>query len=521
MRVLLVHPRFPLTYWGFEHGLRIIGKKASLPPLGLITLAACLPADWELRLVDLNVQSLAHADLAWADAVFTGGMLVQAESAREVVRRARAAGRYVAVGGPGPTTSPELFEEADLVFQGEVEERVEALVEAVERRARTTIPPADDYPDVTRSPLPRYDLLDVSAYASMSLQYSRGCPYRCEFCDIIEIFGRKPRVKTSAQVVAELEALHRLGFRGSVFLVDDNFIGNRPAVKKMLPAVTDFQETHGRPFDLYTEASVNLASDADLVSAMVDAGFNAVFLGIETPSPEALRATLKFQNAKLDLTEAVTTLTRAGLEVMAGFIVGFDTDGPGAFDAQRRFILPSPIPFAMVGVLTALPSTALWRRLDREGRLRTASDGDHFARPNFVPRMDEQELLRGYLELVRDVYSPDNYYARCARHLDLVGERPRGTEGATEIDAALRAIGHIGIASPRRGHFWRLVAKASRRGMPALRFAIAHAVQGEHLIRYTEEHVVPRLSSALRHVRAHPAPSRHAPRRMSLPVLDA
>ena len=496
-----------------------------MPPLGLITLAASLPKNWDLRLVDLNVRELLEADIAWADAVFTGGMLIQADTTNEVVRRARRAGRYVAVGGPAASTSPELFEEADLIFQGEVEERVDELVEAVERRTRTTIAAASDFPAVTRSPVPRFDLLDLSAYASMAIQYSRGCPYRCEFCDIIEIYGRKPRVKTPEQLVAELEALHRLGYTGSLFMVDDNFIGNRPAVKKMLPVIRDWQQAHGRPFDLYTEASVNLAADRDLTRAMVDAGFGAVFLGIETPSAEALREVKKHQNVKLDLTAAVETLTRAGLEVMGGFIVGFDSDGPEAFDAQRRFILPSPIPFAMVGILIALPGTALWRRLEGEGRLREASDGDAFGRPNFVPRMDERELLHGYLELMRDVYSPERYYARCMRHLELVGDRPRRRQEPRELGAGLRALAHVS-ASPRRKHFWRLVARAAPAGNAAIRFAIAHAVQGEHLIRYTEEHVLPRVRAALTRVRARsePRPVRtgaHRPGRVALPVLGA
>ncbi len=520
MNVLLVHPRFPITYWGFQHGLRIVGKSASLPPLGLVTLAGSVPARWQLRLVDLNVRPLEDADLDWADVVFTGGMLVQAESANEVVARARSRGRFVVVGGPAPTTCPELFGSADLLFQGEVEERVDELVRAVEgRRAGTLSPPGGAFPDITRAPVPRFDLLELDRYSSMSIQYSRGCPYRCEFCDVIEIFGRRPRVKSPEQVLGELEALHELGYRGSLFFVDDNFIGNRPAVRELLPRLRDWQIERGYPFELYTEASVNLAADAELTRAMVGAGFSAVFLGIETPSAEALRAAKKHQNLKLDLHDAVETLTRAGLECMGGFIVGFDHDTPRCFDAQRDFILGSPLPLSMVGVLTALPGTALWHRLAREGRLRERSGGDQFGRPNFEPAMDEAVLLHGYASLMRDVYSPEAYYARCERYLDLVGDRPATEARGGELVPAARALAVLGAKSPQRRLFWRLVTRAAGRGRATLRWAVAHAVMGEHLIRYTREHVVPRVLDAAGELS--PAPRRAEPLRdrLRLPVL--
>lgn len=508
MRVLLVHPRFPVTYWGFQHGLRVVGKSASLPPLGLVTLAACLPGHWHLRLVDLNLGPLSDADLDWADVVLTGGMLVQVDSALDVVRRAHARSRFVVVGGPAPTTCPELFEAADLRFRGEVEERAGELVHAIETRWTGTLAaPPGWFPDVARAPLPRFDLLQVGRYASMSVQYSRGCPYRCEFCDVIEIFGRRPRVKAPEQVLRELDSLYALGYRGSVFFVDDNFIGNRPAVRELLPRIRDWQIDHGRPFEFYTEASVNLAADPELTRAMVEAGFSSVFLGIETPSTEALRSANKHQNLKLDLREAVETLTRAGLECMGGFIVGFDHDTPECFDAQREFILGSPLPLAMVGVLTALPGTALWKRLEREGRLRERSGGDQFGRPNFEPVMDEQRLLRGYAALMRDVYSPEAYYARGRRYLDLAGPRPPTGPRNGELLSAARVFARLGVASPRRAHFWRLVARAAGRDPSTLRWAVAHAVMGEHLIRYTREQVVPRVLAAASNSASRPPPA--------------
>ncbi|MFW6051658.1 MAG: B12-binding domain-containing radical SAM protein [Myxococcota bacterium] len=501
MNVLLAHARFPLTYWGWQHALRIVGKRAALPPLGLLTLAALLPERWNLRLVDLNVRSLGEEELAWADAVLIGGMLVQADSMREVCRRARAAGKRVVVGGPAPSTAPDLFAEAHVVFRGEAEERIDTLVSAVEAPPSERIvldAPAHQFPDVTKVPVPRYDLIDLSDYASVSLQYSRGCPYRCEFCDVIQIFGRKPRVKAPEQVLAELASLHDHGYRGSIFFVDDNFIGNRPAVRKLLPEITAWQAQRGHPFDLYTEASVNLARDPDLLRAMVQAGFTTVFVGLETPSTEALGAAGKSQNLKLDLATAVETIVAGGLEVQGGFIVGFDQDGPDIFEAQQRFIERTGVPLAMIGLLTALPGTALFDRLSREGRLRTRSTGDQFGRPNFEPRMDEATLLAGYRRLLARIYDPDAYYDRCEQTLACLGPRPPGGDkGVEHLGAFARAAFGIGVRSPRRRRFWRLVRRAAPRGRAALVRAVTHAVMGEHVIRYTQEHVLPHIDGAL------------------------
>ncbi|MBW2162289.1 MAG: B12-binding domain-containing radical SAM protein, partial [Deltaproteobacteria bacterium] len=316
MKALLVYPRFPTTYWGFQYGLSLAGKKAALPPLGLITLAAQLPASWELRLRDLNIQPLEDADLEWADAVLVGGMRVQMPSMHEVIARAKRLGRRTVVGGPAPSTAPEEFENADVVFQGEAEGRIDALVSAIESEGQQRVLDSVDRPDTSLAPVPRYDLLELRHYASMSIQYSRGCPFHCEFCDVIELFGKVPRVKSPQQITAELAALHDIGYRGTIFFVDDNFIGNRRMVKEFLPELTQWQRERGYPFELYTEASVNLASDESLVTGMVEAGFSSVFLGIESPSADALREAGKKQNLKMDLGEVVDRLTRVGLEVM-------------------------------------------------------------------------------------------------------------------------------------------------------------------------------------------------------------
>lgn len=534
MKVVLVYPEFPITYWGFQYGLSLAGKRSAFPPLGLLQLAALLPQHWELRLVDLNVEKLRERDLLWADVVFTGGMRVQARSMHEVITRAHRTGRRVVVGGPAPTTAPEEFTDADVIFQGEAEGRIDELLEAMGADEHRVIAEPEKFPDVTTIPPPRYDLVDFRRYASMSLQYSRGCPFTCEFCDIIEIFGRVPRVKTPDQILGEMNVLYEQGYRGSLFFVDDNFIGNRSAVKKLLPRIVEWQEARGYPFELFTEASVNLASDEALVAAMVRAGFTAVFLGIETPSPEALKVAKKNQNLAMNLVDAVNSLTGSGLEVMGGFIVGFDNEKADVFDAQRLFLEQAPIPLAMVGLLTALPGTALWRRLEKEGRLREVSSGDQFARPNFETTMDEEQLLRGYGRLLGKLYEPDTYYRRCADAIDRSPVVPgRRRVRLNEITTLLRTVVRVGIFGERRRQFWRFVTGVLRKKPALFPTSIAQVIRGEHMIRYTREDVLPRIEQAIAQVQAErglrgradsprrePSPGASAPRDL-IPALSA
>ena len=371
----------------------------------------------------------------------------------------------------------EAFEDADVIFRGEIEGRAEELVNQIVTRDRGLISLGlRPRPTLGTTAVPRFDLLELDRYCSMSVQSSRGCPYHCEFCDVIELFGRVPRVKSPEQVLAELDALHALGWRGTVFFVDDNFIGNVREVRRLLPRLRAWQDERGRPFDLYTEASVNLALDPALIEEVVEAGFSAVFLGIETPSLDALRAAGKSQNLRLDLRDAVATLTRAGLEVMGGFIVGFDSDGPEIFAAQQQFLGDAPIPMAMIGVLTALPGTALWTRLSREGRLRpgTAGDstGDPFGRPNFAPALDEEVLIREYAALLARLYSMDGYLARCLAYLRLAPTPPARPRRRGGFAAFARAVWRLGVLAPERRGFWALCGAAVRRHPRHLTWAV-------------------------------------------------
>ena len=504
MRALLVQARSPRSYWSFERSLPFIGKAAALAPLGLVTLAAHLPERWELRLHDLNVAPLSDADLRWAEAVLVSAMLVQAPSAREVLRRARALGRRSVAGGAGPSTAPELFPDADHLFRGEAEGRLDLLVHALEApeltAPRLLSPEGPERPDLSLARVPRFDLLDLQRYANHCLQFSRGCPFRCEFCDIIELFGRVPRVKSPRQVLAELDSLYERGARGALFFVDDNFVGNRREVERLLPAIRAWQDAHGFPFQFCTEASIDLAETPALVSAMVAAGFEEVFVGIETPSADALRGSGKTQNLRIPVERAVEVLTGAGLEVFAGFIVGLDGEGPDIFDRQVELISSLPIPRAMAGLLTVLPGTRLWRRLEQEGRLRPGIGADNFDRPNFEPEMDERALLAGYRRLLGTLYDPVRYYERCALVLERLPARgPAASIHAPResLAALVRIVWGVGIRSPRRWRFWRLVAQALRLGFRKLPRALVLAVLGESLIPYTEEVVLPRLDRSL------------------------
>ncbi|MGH8002119.1 MAG: radical SAM protein, partial [Brasilonema sp.] len=371
MRVLLVYPVFPPTFWSYNKILELVNRKVLLPPLGLITVAAILPQEWEFKLVDRNIRPVEEAEWAWADIVILSGMIVQKHDLINQIREAKQRGKLVAVGGPYPTSVPSEIQKAgtDFLVLDEGEITLPMFVEALQRGETSGIFRATEKPDVAETPIPRYDLLEFDAYDSMSIQFSRGCPFECEFCDIIVLYGRKSRTKKPSQLLKELDYLYELGWRRAVFMVDDNFIGNKRNVKLLLKALKIWQAEHQYPFVFNTEASVDLATDLELMELMVECNFNAVFLGIETPDEESLQLTKKFQNTRSSLTDTVDKIIRTGLRPMAGFIIGFDGEKKGAASRIIHFVEQAAIPTAMFGMLQALPNTALWHRLEKEGRL--------------------------------------------------------------------------------------------------------------------------------------------------------
>jgi radical SAM superfamily enzyme YgiQ (UPF0313 family) len=493
MKALLVYPEhLPQTYWSFREALPYIERRAALPPLGLVTVAAMLPEHWELRLIDMNVASLRDSDLLWADAVLTSTMVVQAPSLAEVVARCNRLGVPVAAGGPYPSISPERLNGVDHVFIGEAEGAIATFAEDLERARAKPLYRAEGFPDVDDSPVPRFDLLDLEAYASMAVQHSRGCPFSCEFCDIWKLYGRRHRVKSPDRMTAELDALLAAGWRGSVFFVDDNFIGNRRLAKRSLAMLERWQRDHGFPFRFFTEASVNLGADDELMRPMRDAGFNFVFLGIETPSNESLLGANKPVNAKLDLLESVRSIQAHGIEVSSGFIVGFDEDTDDIFDRQIAFIREAGIPMAMVGILTALRGTDLYERLRREGRLLKESFGNntHAFEVNFVTRMPADRLAEGYKRVLHTLYDPTlhNYFERCRRLLDRLGPNPRFTRPvvAREVRAIVRSLRTI--ASKRYGRqYLRFLLWCARRHPSQFPEAVRLAIQGFHFEAITRE----------------------------------
>jgi radical SAM superfamily enzyme YgiQ (UPF0313 family) len=492
MRILLVCPEYPDTFWSFKHALRFVSKRAGQPPLGLLTVAALLPADWEKRLVDLNLRPLTDADLRWADLLFLGAMAVQEESAREVIERCNRVGTRVVAGGPLFTARPQEFPGVDHLVLNEAELTLPPFLDDLRRGRAGRIYTTSAWADLTTTPLPVWELVDPRQYATMNIQYSRGCPFDCEFCDITVLFGRVPRTKSADQVIAEMEAIHRTGWRGHLFFVDDNFIGNRRKLKReVLPRIIRWMEDHGHPFSLGTEASLDLSDDPELLELMNRAGFEEVFVGIETPSAEGLEECTKIPNRNRDLVASVARLQGAGLQVQAGFIIGFDSDPPTIFDAMTRFIEESGIAVAMVGLLNAPVRSRLHRRLEAENRLLHGFSGNNtdFSM-NFLPRMDPEELADGYRRVLRAVYSPRAYYRRVGRFL--ARHEPPGRHTApvelAKVGALLRSMLLLGVAGPGRLDFWRLFFWSLLRRPRQFSTAITLAIYGFHFRRIYELH---------------------------------
>ncbi|MBR8834247.1 MAG: B12-binding domain-containing radical SAM protein [Stigonema ocellatum SAG 48.90 = DSM 106950] len=496
MRILLLYPLFPKSFWSFDKALELIGRKVSLPPLGLITVAAILPQTWEFRLVDRNVRLETEADWAWADLVIVSGMIVQKPDMLHLIREAKRRGVLVAVGGPYVTSVPNVAQTAgaDFLVLDEGEITLPLLVEALKRGETSGIFRAGgEKPDVTGTPIPRFDLLDLSVYNEMSVQFSRGCPFECEFCDIIVLYGRKPRTKTPGQLLAELQTLYDLGWRRSVFVVDDNFIGNKRNVKLMLRELAPWMAAHGYPFRLATEASVDLAQDQELLDLMVNANFTSVFLGIETPDTDSLSLTKKYQNTRNSLVESVQTINRAGLSVMAGFILGFDGEKTGAGDRIMDFMEATAIPKAMFGMLQALPNTPLWHRLQKEGRLRLGSEethGNQMTLTNFVPTRPLEELGREYASCFWELYEPSRYLSRVYRHFIRMKPAPHKVPlrmlELIEMRAVLIICWRQGIKRSTRFQFWRQLFSIIRHNPGVFVPYLSNCALIEHFLEYRQ-----------------------------------
>lgn len=494
MRILLVYPVFPKTFWSYEKILDLVNRKVLLPPLGLVTVAAILPQEWEFKLCDRNIRDVTEAEWEWADIVIFSAMIVQKDDLLAQIQEAKRRGKLVAVGGPYPTSVPQEVQNvgADYLILDEGEITLPMFVEAVQRGEKSGVFRATEKPDVTTTPIPRFDLLEFDAYDMMSVQFSRGCPFQCEFCDIIVLYGRKPRTKTPAQLLAELDYLYELGWRRGVFMVDDNFIGNKRNVKLLLHELKKWMAEHQYPFHFDTEASVDLAQDPELMELMVESGFKAVFLGIETPDEDSLQLTKKFQNTRSSLADAVHTIIKAGLRPMAGFIIGFDNEKTGAGSRIVRFAEQAAIPSTTFAMLQALPNTALWHRLNREGRLRANKDGNinQTTLMNFIPTRPLEEIAREYVEAFCDLYDPIKYLDRTYRCFLMLGgpswTAPAKFPELVVLKALLIVIWRQGIKRETRWKFWHHLFGILKHNPKVFDHYLATCAHIEHFCEYRQ-----------------------------------
>jgi radical SAM superfamily enzyme YgiQ (UPF0313 family) len=491
MKILLVYPRYPDTFWSFRHALKFLSKKASFPPLGLLTVAAMLPGEWEKRVVDLNVNLLNDEDINWADYVFISSMVVQKDSAKEVITRCNRLNTRVVAGGPLFTTGYKEFEGVDHFVLGEAEVTLPHFLSDLARGCPKHIYSSNERPDISNTPIPAWSLINMKHYSAMSLQYSRGCPFDCDFCDIIVLNGHKPRTKGSQQMVDELEALYRHGWRGSLFIVDDNFIGNKKKLKaETLPAMIQWSKQRKYPFLFFTEASINLADDEKLMELMAEAGFNRVFVGIETPNEDSLLECNKLQNRNRDLAAAVKKIQNYGFEVQGGFILGFDSDPVSIFKRQINFIQKTGIVTAMVGLLNAPNGTKLYNRLKKENRLLKDMSGDNTDFSiNFIPKMKYETLVAGYKNVLDTIYSPRQYYERVVTLLKEY--RPRKTAGISQLRFAhiaglIKSLWFLGVTNKGRRYFWRLLISTLLKRPRHFPLSISLSVSGFHFRKVAE-----------------------------------
>lgn len=484
MNVLLVYPEYPDAFWSFRTALKFIGRRSSMPPLGLLTIASMLPKEWNLKLVDLNVEPLKDSHLEWADMVFVSAMLVQSKSAQVVIDRSKAFGKVVVAGGPVFANMSDRFHSIDHIVANEAELTLPRFLadfaKGCPQPEYRTAP--KEFPNLTKTPLPMWKLINFKHYAFMLLQYSRGCHWDCDFCDITKMFGRVPRTKQEDQMIAEFQLLYDYGYRGTVFIVDDDFIGNAPAVKRMLRKFIVWQRERNYPFTLTTEADVKLADDHELMGLMQKANFSKVFVGIESVSVESLLACNKNQNAKRDLNEVVRIVQSYGMQVYGGFIVGLDAETPSVFDQQIEFIQQNGVVNAMVGLLQAIPGTKLWDRLAAAGRIvEEDSTGNNTGLTmNVIPEMDLKVVLAGYRRILTTIYSPGPYYARIRTFIRRYRPSAKSRLKPNEVGALIKSAWYIGIVSRKRWLYWWLLIHTSLTKARALPVAVELAIMGLH-----------------------------------------
>ena len=492
LKILLVYPQYPDTFWSFKHALKFISKKASFPPLGLLTVAAMLPENWQKKLIDLNVTALNDKDIKWADYVFISAMTVQRDSVEEVIARCKRLGTRIVAGGPLFTTGYEEYKGVDHFVLGEAEVTLPRFLADLQKGCAQAVYASNERPDIRETPVPLWSLINMKHYQSMNIQYSRGCPFDCEFCDIIVLNGHKPRTKDKAQLANELEALYTRGWRGSVFVVDDNFIGNKRKLKEeTLPAMIEWSKKRRSPFAFYTEASINLADDEELMQLMIEAGFTRVFIGIETPNEESLTECNKLQNKGRDLAASVKKLQHYGIEVQGGFIIGFDSDPLSIFRSQINFIQKSGIVTAMVGLLNAPRGTKLYQRLKRENRLLQNMTGDNTdCSINFIPKMNYETLIEGYKYVVHTIYSPEHFYERVRVFLEEYKPPKLNSLPRLEFRHIIALIGSIwilGIVEKGRRYFWKLTISTLFKHPRSLPLSIGLSICGFHFRKVAEE----------------------------------
>lgn len=494
MKVLLVYPRYPDTFWSFKHALKFISKKASLPPLGLLTVAAMLPTEWEKRLTDLNVSNLKDDDIKWADLVFISAMSIQKTSVKSIIQQCKALGSKIVAGGPLFTTDYEEFLDVDHIICNEAEITLPIFLNDLENGITKHVYTTNGWADIESTPIPLWQLINFKHYAAMNLQYSRGCPYDCDFCDITVLYGRKARTKKKEQVISELENLYQLGWRGSLFFVDDNFIGNKPKVKKeILPVIIEWMKKRNYPFRFFTEASINLADDEELMHLMVRAGFDTVFIGIESPNEESLIECGKVINKNRNMIASVQKIQMSGLQVQGGFIVGFDNDPASIFDKLSTFIKESSITTAMVGLLNAPKGTKLYNRMYREGRLVQSFSGDNtnFSM-NFKPKMNYDTLIEGYKSILQHIYSPKQYYARVKEFLRNY-QAPHISKfdfKFNRIMALYKSMLLLGVIGKERYQYWKLFVWTLLRRPRLFPLAITLSIYGFHFRKVFEQQIL-------------------------------